>query len=136
MTLAWNCRGLGRPRTVQDLTRLVQVHCPKIVFLSETCQNKNKIEDLRWHLGLKNVLTASNEIRGKKSKGGGLALFWDENLDVQLLGLSNRIIDVLICDQTKGIKWRCTFIYEEPRVHLRHHIWDLLRRIKTVSNFP
>ncbi|PNT76214.1 hypothetical protein BRADI_1g45861v3, partial [Brachypodium distachyon] len=79
--LTWNCRGLGRPRTVHDLVRLVQVHHPKIIFVSETRQSKQVVEALRWRLGLKNVVTASNESLGKKGKGGGLALFWDEGLD-------------------------------------------------------
>jgi hypothetical protein len=27
--LAWNCRGIGRARTVQDLVCMVQTHCPE-----------------------------------------------------------------------------------------------------------
>ncbi|PNT67984.1 hypothetical protein BRADI_3g34613v3 [Brachypodium distachyon] len=71
--LVWNCRGLGRPQTVQDLVRLVQVHRPKIVFSSETCQRKEVVEGLRWRLDLKNVITVAGD-----GKGGSLALFWDD----------------------------------------------------------
>lgn len=113
--LCWNCWGVGQPRIVQDLVRLVHAFHPKIVFLSETRQRKETVEGLRWRIGLKNVLSFS-----EKGKGGGLALFWDESLDVQLLGMSGRVIDVMINDLPKGIKWRCTFVYGEPRTHQRH----------------
>ncbi|XP_073363239.1 uncharacterized protein [Aegilops tauschii subsp. strangulata] len=37
--LSWNCRGLGQPRTVQELVCLVHTYKPKLVFLSETRQS-------------------------------------------------------------------------------------------------
>ena len=45
-------------------------HHPKVVFLSETHQNKSYVESLRWRLGLKHVVTFSGQ-----GKGCGLALF-------------------------------------------------------------
>jgi hypothetical protein len=61
-------------------------------------------------------------------EGGGLARFWHESLDVELFKINERIIDVIIFDIKKGIKTRCTFVYGEPRTHLRHHMWDLLKK--------
>ncbi|PNT74869.1 hypothetical protein BRADI_1g23405v3 [Brachypodium distachyon] len=72
--LCWNCRGLGQPRTVRELERLVTVHKPKLLFVSETCNRQKYVESLRWRLGLKHVITVTED-----GKGGGLALFWDEN---------------------------------------------------------
>ncbi|PNT71443.1 hypothetical protein BRADI_2g27657v3 [Brachypodium distachyon] len=71
--LSWNCRELGQPRTVHELLLLVRKHKPKILFLSETHNRKAMVEGLRWKLGLKHVITVT-----ENSKGGGLALFWDE----------------------------------------------------------
>ncbi|PNT75815.1 hypothetical protein BRADI_1g38244v3 [Brachypodium distachyon] len=68
--LAWNYRGIGQPRTVQELVRLVHSHRPKLVFLSETRQRRDVVENLRWRLGLKNVISFPGV-----GKGGGLALF-------------------------------------------------------------
>ncbi|TVU06561.1 hypothetical protein EJB05_49782, partial [Eragrostis curvula] len=34
--MSWNCRGLGLPRTVQELTTLVRAKSPKLVFICET----------------------------------------------------------------------------------------------------
>ncbi|PNT72161.1 hypothetical protein BRADI_2g40513v3 [Brachypodium distachyon] len=77
--LCWNCRGIGQPQTVQELVRLVHAQKPKIVFLSETRQRKEVVENLRWRLGLKNVITFSGE-----GKGGRLALFWDKGIEVHI----------------------------------------------------
>ena len=127
--LCWNCRGLGRPRKVQELVRLVHAQRPKFLFLSETRQNKRFVEGLRWRLGLHNVVSYIEE-----GKGGGLALFWDESVDVELFKLGERIIDVFICNMPSGIKWRCTFVYGEPRTHLRHLMWDLMRKMKNLTS--
>jgi hypothetical protein len=55
--LAWNCRGLGLPRTVHELVLLVRAYRPKILFISETRQGEKKIKELRWRLGLKHCMT-------------------------------------------------------------------------------
>jgi exonuclease III len=129
--LSWNCRGLGDPRTVQELIRLVCTHQPKIVFLSETRQNKKVIEELRWRIGLKHFVSFHEE-----GKGGGLALFWHESVDVELFKINSRVIDVLVHGCPNEIKWRCTFVYGEPRRHLRHLMWELLRKMKPMIQGP
>ena len=98
---------------------------PKLLFLSETRQKKEYVESLRWRLGLKNVLSFS-----EKGKGGGLALFWDESITVELFKLSKRHIDVTVVNLPQGNKLRCTFVYGEPVTHERHNFWSLLKRIK------
>jgi hypothetical protein len=75
--MGWNCHGLGQLAKVNELVRLVHTHKPKLLFLSETRQKREYVESLRWRLGLKHVVTFS-----EKGKGGGLALFWDESIDV------------------------------------------------------
>lgn len=47
-----------------------------------------------------------------------------------------RYIDVLIRLNPHGPQWRGTFVYGEPKAQERHHMWNLLRRIKTASNAP
>uniref|UniRef100_A0A2N9GI95 Reverse transcriptase domain-containing protein n=1 Tax=Fagus sylvatica TaxID=28930 RepID=A0A2N9GI95_FAGSY len=49
--LAWNCHGLGNPRTVQELARLVRAQDPTVVFLIETWQDEGPLERLRYLLG-------------------------------------------------------------------------------------
>lgn len=128
--LSWNCRGLGQPRTVQELIRLVRKHCPNLVFISEARQNKEIITGLCSRLGLKFCFPVCID-----GKGGGLALYWNENINVNLISFGTHHIDVRIIE-TNGKKWRCTFVYGEPKVQDRHEMWKLLRRIKSNVKEP
>jgi hypothetical protein len=94
--MGWNCRSVGQLRTVQDLERLVRAHRQKMLFPCENRQNKRSVENLKWRLGLKNVVSFSEE-----GKGGVLALFWDDSLDVNLFKLNNRVIDVMVRDHQR-----------------------------------
>ncbi|CAM8997192.1 unnamed protein product [Rhodiola kirilowii] len=41
--LCWNCRGLGKPRTVRALRDIIRVHHPQVVCLMET-----KMQSAGW----------------------------------------------------------------------------------------
>ena len=128
--LAWNCRGVGNPRTVQDLLALIKAHNPKLVFLSETLQCENRMRNLRWRLGLKNCIAVQSN-----NRGDGLLLYYDESLDVHLHSFSNHYIDVSVgglSDQP----WQLTCVYGEPRVERRLEMWNRLRYIKGTVNEP
>jgi exonuclease III len=111
----WNCLGLGQPRTVQELERLLRAHRPQLLFLFETRHNKATLDSLHWRLGLKHCVSFIDE-----GKGGGVALFWDKSIEVELFKINSRVIDVMIHDQQKNMKWRSTFVYGEPCRHQRY----------------
>jgi hypothetical protein len=50
---------------------------------------------------------------------GGLALFWDDSLNVSLLSMGERYIDVTISESPDATLWRATFVYGEPRAEKR-----------------
>lgn len=100
--LAWNCRGLGQARTVQELVRLVRNFCPKVVFLSETRQSNERVSKLRWRLGLKNFLTMKGD-----GSGGDIALLWDEGLYVDTLSMGHRHFD----GDYKSCRWFSMEVY-------------------------
>ena len=129
--LVWNCRGAGNPRTVRELDGFVRRYNPKLVFLSETMISESRVKNLRWRLGLKGCLAIDS-----RGKHGGLALFWDENIQVNLLSINDCYIDVSICDCPNGAPWRATFVYGEPRVEDRHKLWEIMQRLKTRSTDP
>jgi exonuclease III len=129
--LAWNCRGLADPRTVQELCALIRTHNPGLVFLSETWQNKDRMEKLRKRFGLKYYFAVQSD-----NKGGGIALFWDESLDVVLQSFSHRHIDALIKENSQAMAWRASFVYGGARSEHRHKTWDLLSHIRFVVNEP
>jgi hypothetical protein len=101
------------------------------LFVCETRTGEKKIKDLRWRLGLRKYLTQLG-----KGKGAGIALYWDEQLEIKVLSQGPRYFDVLINDRTNGRKWRGTFVYGEPKSSERHHIWNILHRIKTDADVP
>lgn len=92
------------------------------MFLSKARQSDDWVRNLRWRLELQNCLTIKGE-----GKGGGLALFWDEGLTVDLQSMGEHHIDVLVKDVGSVWQWRGSFIYGEPRAQDRHLMWDLMR---------
>jgi hypothetical protein len=69
-------------------------------------------------------------------KGGGLALYWTEDITVDLLSFSTHHIDVHISGGPYDHMWRGTFIYGEPKPADRHLMWTKLRQIKDRSDRP
>lgn len=69
-TLAWNCRGLGDPQSVQALKDLVRAEDPMLVFVAETKANiiqmKKQKNEINQHL---QALIVPSD-----GKSGGLAL--------------------------------------------------------------
>lgn len=54
--LSWNCRGLGNPRTIQDLCHLVEEKMPNVVILTKTKLRKANGEKIRWRLKFEGCL--------------------------------------------------------------------------------
>uniref|UniRef100_A0A453EDJ8 Endonuclease/exonuclease/phosphatase domain-containing protein n=1 Tax=Aegilops tauschii subsp. strangulata TaxID=200361 RepID=A0A453EDJ8_AEGTS len=127
----WNCGGGGNRRTVREVLALSKANSPKLVFLRETRQASEKVEKLKWRLGMRGFCGV-----GSDGLSGGLALFWDESLQVTVLDSCARYIDVLVDDDSNGTRWRATFVYGEPRVENRHLMWDHLSRLRAVSQVP
>jgi hypothetical protein len=72
----------------------------------------------------------------KRERRGRVALFRDENVDVEVLKIGNRCIVVYIRLRQNEIKWRCTFVYGEPKARQRFNMWELLQRIKPLAAGP
>jgi hypothetical protein len=75
--------------TVQNLTALVRAKSPSMVFLMETRRSASRAMNLKWRLGLKTSVGVDDI-----GQGGGIVLFWHERLEVVLLGMSPRFIDI------------------------------------------
>jgi hypothetical protein len=121
-TLSWNGRGIGQAATVQELVCLVQTYKPSLVFICETRQSKDRVENLRYRIGMKHCYQVSGD-----GKGGGIALYWTEDVTVDLLSFSKRHIDVHVSGGPYDHMWRATFVYGEPKPVDRHLMWTKLR---------
>jgi hypothetical protein len=97
-----NCRGGGNPRTVRDIATVIQSHSPSLVFLCETRQKSEKMKRLRNRFGLRGYTGIDSE-----GMGGGLALYWNESIQVDVEEVTSRYIDVLV-QASDGPRWRFT----------------------------
>jgi hypothetical protein len=71
-----------------------------------------------------------------EGKAGGLDLYWDEPIKINILTYRLHHIDSLIWDGEHHATWRGTFVYGDPRAQDRGDMWELIRRIKPSQSAP
>ncbi|XP_019163599.1 PREDICTED: uncharacterized protein LOC109159940 [Ipomoea nil] len=129
-TLFWNCRGLGNPRTVQEVVDLVSKKKPEFVFLMETMVDRSHAERLRVKLGLEGCFAVDSD-----GQRGGLCFLWAKNNGARLIKYSTNHIDLEISLPDKPL-WRLTCYYGFAQRDRRRAAWDFLRSLKGVSDLP
>lgn len=115
---------------LRDLKKILQVHRPQIVFLCETKLLSGQMNNVRIKLKFDNCFSVS-----RNGLGGGLAMLWNSNVDVNIASFSSHHIDAEVCNE-KGKRWRCTGIYGNPEASQKRHTWTLLRRLAGLSVSP
>jgi len=128
--ISWNCRGLGRPRAVQELTELVRKHSPSIFFLMETKAKDDHVKKLKSKLQLDNV-----HIVPQHNIGGRLALFWRNKINISILDSSPLHIDAVV-NLGMDDAWRIRGFYGNPVTANREHSWALLKHLSLKLNLP
>ena len=129
--ISWNCRGLGNPRTVQEVASLVKRYNPLILFLSETKRKSGEMEWLRSRWGFENCLTVDSV-----GRSGGLALLWRQEVSLEILSYSNHHIDAKIGNTNNGEDWRFTGFYGDPITRLRCRSWELMLQFYRSCTLP
>jgi exonuclease III len=76
--LAFNSRGAGNGPAVRGILDIQEKEEPDLLFLSETKMVKEKIEWMKWKMGMPNMIV--NDCSGQS---GGLALFWKNDVNVR-----------------------------------------------------
>lgn len=105
---------------VQHIRELRQQASLDIIFLMET---KNLDPFVLKEL---NFLDPDRHflVPPARPSSGGLALYWKQDIDLQILSSSKNLIDTVIL--YKGATVHVTFVYGEPEVSNRNIIWDSL----------
>jgi exonuclease III len=126
--LSWNCRGLGNPWTVRDLCRLVKEKKPAMVFIMETKLLARKLESIKIKVGFTNLFGVDNV-----GKSGGLALLWNNEVNVEIQNYSRRHINAVV--QLDGVAqaWKFTGFYGHPDTSKRRESWSLLKYLHQLS---
>nr|XP_023893259.1 uncharacterized protein LOC112005243 [Quercus suber] len=128
--LVWNCHGLGKPCTMNELASLVRAKDPSIVFITETCTDEARLKDVKRKIQFENMF-----IVPRANRGGGLVLFWKESVEISVEGSEKNHIDAII-NKNKEHEWCFTRFYGEPDTHRRIESWDLLWILNRKFNIP
>ncbi|XP_024190426.1 uncharacterized protein LOC112194416 [Rosa chinensis] len=131
--LFWNCWGICNPSTRRSLKILISQHKPKLVFLIETkIRDADEFERLRCNLGF-------DHVEGVMSVrlAGGLGLFWNEDVKIQIRQPSTARFIAAVVEEGDGLmRWRFTGFYSNPGAADRHESWDILRALSDGDNLP
>lgn len=128
--LSWNCHGVGKAATVRELRELVKRFVPTLLCIVETQLDRVRVENLTSTLGFDNSFAISSN-----GRSGGLGIFWNNPIKVEILGYSVYHIDCSV-DEPGHDKWRASCFYGEARTHLRHQTWDTMKGIASSSDLP
>ncbi|XP_068344245.1 uncharacterized protein [Pyrus communis] len=124
----WNCQGIGRDLTIDDLLEQNKLHTPDIVILLETKNRSNHYVYLNRRLGMDSMHAV--EPRGI---AGGMCIFWRNY--VLLVKYANFFLEVGICDGEINENWRLFAIYTSTNDNKRKDQWRMLsNRIKAARN--
>ncbi|KAF7825238.1 ribonuclease H [Senna tora] len=121
--------------TVRDLQSLTRSQSPSIVFLMETRFTKFEMERIKRQLNFDGLITVPCRGRGK-SRAGGLALLWKQEVTIDLQSFSLNHIDVHIKDDSRDLTWRFTGFYGFPDEAYKKLSWKLLQDLNNASNLP
>lgn len=131
MILTWNCQGIGRTLTIQALGDLVRKNRPSIAFLMESKNNTVKLETIRCNLGFDNSCYVDPH-----GLSGGLALWWNKEVEVEVEMTSKNFMHVIITDRSNQKMWAATFVYGCPSRGGREVVWDAIRGIVRSEFLP
>lgn len=129
--LSWNCRGLGNPRSVRALHIMVQRWKPDIVFLMETKSKVSRMEKIKNRIGFANGLIVPS-----RGRSGGLALFWNRGINLEVKSYSGNHIDAFVRETENPSTWRITCFYGHPETHKRYESWRLLSFLHSQYHLP
>ncbi|XP_042504810.1 uncharacterized protein LOC122081684 [Macadamia integrifolia] len=121
--LSWNCRGLGRAPTIRSLLHLSKQEKPDVVFLIETKCGQQRVEQLKRRLCMDDSFSIDSH-----RASGGLALFWKQHIDLEILSSNRHFIDSMV-KLDNGIAFFLTSVYGDPVRENRQQVWDQLMQL-------
>ena len=128
--IVWNCQRLGNQHAVQELADLEQAKAPSLVFLAKTWADEARLNYVQSRIQFDQKFFVE-----RINRGGGLVLFWKNEIEVDVKSSSLNHIDVTI-NKNSEKPWRFIGFYGEPDTHKRFESWDLLCSLHRQSSLP
>lgn len=116
---SWNCQGMRNAFTDRRFWEFRSDISPDVLFLMETKNQDEYIAKIGKDLNFVNSFTVPPQ-----GLSGGLALFWKDDISVEILDSSANLIDVKF--KHKQSSFHTTFIYGPPQKENRGAFWDQL----------
>jgi hypothetical protein len=88
-----------------------------VLFLSETQIGKKTAENLAFSFGFDSSFAVSSD-----GRSGGLAMYWNKSMNLELIHFSQYHIDMRVLEPGKQ-PWRVTGIYGEANRSQRYKTW-------------
>lgn len=95
-------------RTFKALQKFLHSYKPKLVFLCETKLSVMQMNNVGKKLKLESCFAVSS-----KSKSGGLAMLWSQDIKVDIASFSDHHIDAEV-EVENGKHMRCIGVYGHP----------------------
>ena len=128
--IVWNYHGLWKPRTGKELEVVIRAKDPSVMFIAETWADEARLREIKRNIDFDNLFFVE-----RNNRGGGLALFWLNFVDLSVDSFSPNHIDSII-NKGKEEVWRFTGFYGEPVTHKRMDSWNKLRHLHNKFNLP
>ncbi|XP_028798620.1 uncharacterized protein LOC114754051 [Neltuma alba] len=122
--IAWNCQGLGRTLTVKKLREECLKNKPSIIFLMETKIKGEKVKRIRRLCQMQEEFYVD-----PRGRGGGLALWWKEDVIVNIWFNSRNLIHVSLESNSFTVPKYVTFVYGAPGNDKKMLVWNEMRRL-------
>ena len=87
----WNCHGAGKPAAVRELRDFALKFAPTVLCIVETQISGVRVEAFASTLGYDNSYAMNSQ-----GRSGGIGKFWNNTIDVEILGDSVYHIDAKI----------------------------------------
>ena len=91
----WNCRGAGKAAIVRELRDFARQFAPTLLCILETQLESTRVEALASTLGFDNAYAVSSQ-----GRSGGIGLFWNNSIKVEILGILFIILMFLLKNMT------------------------------------
>ena len=99
---------------------MVRAKDPSVVFIVKIWANEIRLKEVQWNLDFENLFFVE-----RNNRGGGLALYWRNSIDLSIDTFSKNHIDAII-NKGKEDAWRFTSFYGEPVTHESYESWNKL----------